>query len=87
MKKMTDMKTKAQAIWDTYISGYSKALMTPVKQFDTSMDKDSRKIIASVLRCLIDECSEVRGTGRVDKKSQVVSVKTLMELATELEAL
>ena len=80
------MKTKAQAIWDTYISGYSKALMTPVEQFDTSMDKDSRKIIASVLRCLIDECSEVRGTGKVDKKSQVVSVKTLMELATELEA-
>jgi hypothetical protein len=84
---MTDMKTKAQAIWDTYIGGYSKALMTPVEQFDTSMDKDSRKIIASVLRCLIDECSEVRGTGKVDKKSQVVSVKTLMELATELEAL
>ena len=84
---MTKMKLTAQAIWDTYISGYSKALMTPVEQFDTSMDKDSRKIIASVLRCLIDECSEVRGTGRVDKKSQVVSVKTLMELATELEAL
>lgn len=83
---MTKMKITAQAIWDTYIEGYSKALMTPVESFDTYLDKDSRKIIASVLRCLIDECSEVRGTGRVDKKSQVVSVKTLMELATELEA-
>jgi hypothetical protein len=40
---------------------------------------------AAVLRCLIDKCSEARGTGRVDKKSRVVSVKTLMELAEELE--
>ena len=83
---MTDLSPQAQAIWDTYIGGYSKALMTPVEQFDTSMDDDIKKILSAVLRCLIDECSEVRGTGRVDKKSQVVSVKTLMELATELEA-
>jgi hypothetical protein len=43
--------------------------------------------VANVLQHLIDEHSEVRGTGRVDKKSQVVSVKTLMKLIEELEAL
>jgi len=53
----------------------------------SSMEQSSPQTIASaVLQYLIDEHSEVRGTGRVDKKSQVVSVKTLMELATELEA-
>jgi hypothetical protein len=47
---MTNKKKVAQAIWDTYIGGYSKALMTPVEQFDTSLDSDSRKIVADVLR-------------------------------------
>jgi hypothetical protein len=41
--------------------------------------------VANVLQHLIDEHSEVRGTGRVDKKSQVVSVKTLMKLIEELK--
>ena len=71
---MTDMKTKAQAI---------------VGAISTTMDKPMNRIevATAVLRCLIDECSESRGTGRVDKKHRVVSVKTLMKLADELEEL
>jgi hypothetical protein len=50
------------------------------------MEQSSPQTIASaVLQHLIDEHSEVRGTGRVDKKSQVVSVKTLMKLIEELK--
>lgn len=52
----------------------------------SSMEQSSPQTIASaVLQHLIDEHSEVRGTGRVDKKSQVVSVKTLMKLIGELK--
>jgi len=52
----------------------------------SSMEQSSPQTIASaVLQHLIDEHSEVRGTGRVDKKSQVVSVKTLMKLIEELK--
>ena len=52
----------------------------------SSMEQSSPEIIASaVLQYLIDEHSEVRGTGRVDKKSQVVSVKTLMKLIEGLK--
>ena len=52
----------------------------------SSMEQSSPRTIASaVLQHLIDEHSEVRGTGRVDKKSQVVSVKTLMKLIEELK--
>jgi len=52
----------------------------------SSMEQSSTQTIASaVLQHLIDEHSEVRGTGRVDKKSQVVSVKTLMKLIEELK--
>ena len=52
----------------------------------SSMAQSSPQTIASaVLQHLIDEHSEVRGTGRVDKKSQVVSVKTLMKLIEELK--
>ena len=41
--------------------------------------------VANVLQYLIDEHREVRGNGRVDKKSQVVTLKTLMKLIEELE--
>jgi hypothetical protein len=52
----------------------------------SSMEQSSPQTIASaILQHLIDEHSEVRGTGRVDKKSQVVSVKTLMKLIEELK--
>jgi ribosomal protein S7 len=50
---MTNKKEVAQKIWDTYCEGYSEALMTPVESFSTYLDKDSRKIIASVLREVI----------------------------------
>ena len=52
----------------------------------SSVDQSSPQTIASVvLQYLIDQHSEVRGTGRVDKKSQVVSVNTLMKLIEELK--
>jgi len=52
----------------------------------SSMEQSSPQTIASaVIQYLIDEHSEVRGTGRVDKKSRVVSVKTLMKLIEELK--
>ena len=52
----------------------------------SSMEQSSPQTIASaILQHLIDEHSEVRGTGRVDKKSQVVSVKTLMKLIEEVK--
>ena len=47
---MTNKKEVAQAIWNTYVEGYSKALMTPVEQFDTYLDPYSKKIIADILR-------------------------------------
>jgi len=71
------------------MSNLSPQAQAIVGVISTTIDKPMNRIevATAVLRCLIDECSEVRGTGRVDKKSQVVSVKTLMELATELEVL
>ena len=69
---MTKLSTQAQAI---------------VGVISTTIDKPMNRIevATAVLRSLIDECSEVRGTGRVDKKNQVVSVRTLMKLVDELE--
>ena len=52
---MTNKKEVAQKIWDTYCEGYSEALMTPVESFSTYLDKDSRKIIASVLREVVSQ--------------------------------
>ena len=72
------MTERAQAIWDTYISGYSKALMTPVEQFDTSMDKDSRKIIASVLREVINQLQVSPG---------IIKCPDIIELCEELKKL
>jgi hypothetical protein len=69
---MTNLSPQAQAIIDAFY-----------REVPPNYEQGG---LVAVLRCLIDECSEVRGTGRVDKKSQVVSVKTLMELATELGA-
>jgi hypothetical protein len=75
---MTDMKTKAQKIWDTYIEGYSKALMTPVERFDTSLDKDSRKIIASVLCEVINQLQVSPG---------IIKCPDIIELCEELKKL
>jgi hypothetical protein len=55
------------------------------ENFDGFCSEMYNECVANVLQHLIDEHSEVRGTGRVDKKSQVVSVKTLMKLIEELK--
>ena len=52
---MTNKKEVAQKIWNTYICGYSELLMTPIEQFDTSMDDDIKKILAGVLREVVNQ--------------------------------
>jgi hypothetical protein len=75
------MKEQAQKIWDTYINGYSEALMTPVEDFATYLDKDSKKIIASVLRQTINELQKGTAVG------VVIMCEDVLELCEELEAL
>jgi hypothetical protein len=75
------MKEQAQKIWDTYINGYSEALMTPVENFATYLDKDSKKIIASVLRQTINELQKGTAVGAV------IMCADVLELCEELEAL
>ena len=70
------MTERAQKIWNTYIEGYSEALMTPVENFATYLDKDSRKIIASVLREVVEELKYIG-----------ITEKNILELADEVEAL
>ena len=78
---MTNKKEVAQQIWDTYIGGYSKALMTPVEQFSTYLDSDSKKIIADILRVLVSNNEEwVDGT-------YMVKSEDILNIATELENL
>ena len=81
---MTNKKEVAQAIWDTYIDGYSKALMTPVEQFDTSLDSDSRKIVADVLREVANQLQYQNFGEGVD---MIVDAHSLYEVADELEVL
>ena len=75
---MTNKKEVAQKIWDTYCEGYSEALMTPVESFSTYLDKDSRKIIASVLREVVNQLQQSPG---------VVMCYDILELCDELEVL
>ena len=87
---MTNKKEVAQKIWDTYCEGYSEALMTPVESFSTYLDKDSRKIIASVLRALVIQlqfgqyyqCCEDEGV--VD---MLLDARAILDVADELEVL
>ena len=89
------MTERAQKIWDTYINGYSEALMTPVENFSTYLDNDSRKIIASVLRVLADNVApddyrcfygdkeyDAGMEGRNDEIREAI-----LNIATELETL
>jgi len=69
---------QAQKIWDAYINGYSEALMTPVENFSTYLDKDSRKIIASVLREVINQLQQSPG---------VIMCADVLELCEEIEKL
>jgi hypothetical protein len=75
------MKEQAQKIWDTYINGYSEALMTPVEDFATYLDKDSKKIIADVLRQTINELQKGTAVG------VVIMCEDVLELCNELEKL
>jgi hypothetical protein len=84
---MTNKKEVAQKIWDTYCEGYSEALMTPVESFSTYLDKDSRKIIASVLREVVNQlqyyqCCEDEGV--VD---MVLDARAILDVCDELENL
>ena len=84
---MTNKKEVAQKIWDTYCEGYSEALMTPVESFSTYLDKDSRKIIASVLREVVIQlqyyqCCEDEGV-----EDMVLDARAVLDIAEELEAL
>ena len=81
---MTNKKEVAQAIWDTYLGGYSKALMTPVEQFDTSITSDSRKIVADVLREVANQLQYQNFGEGVD---MIVDAHSLYEVADELEVL
>lgn len=72
------MTERAQKIWDTYREGYSEALMTPMESFDTYLDKDSRKIIASVLREVINVLQVSPG---------IIRCPDLLELIEEIEKL
>ena len=69
---------RAQKIWDTYVEGYAEALMTPVEDFSTYLDKDSRKIISSVLRKVINQLQVSPG---------VIKCDDMLELCEELENL
>jgi len=80
---MTNKKEVAQKIWDTYIVGYSEALMTPVEDFATYLDKDSRKIIANVLRELVNQ---LQYYNCLEGEDMLLDARTILEVADELEA-
>ena len=84
---MTNKKEVAQAIWDTYIGGYSKALMTPVEQFDTSSTSDSRKIIANALRELVFELQYYQCCGDEGVEDMVLDARDILDVCDELENL
>jgi hypothetical protein len=81
---MTNKKEVAQKIWDTYIVGYSEALMTPVEDFATYLDKDSRKIIADVLRELVNQ---LQYYNCLEGEDMLLDARAILDVADELEAL
>ena len=78
---------RAQKIWNTYIEGYAEALMTPVEDFSTYLDDDSRKIIASVLREVINQLQYDNSDWDAPDEHMVIDVKDILKLTEELEAL
>ena len=84
---MTNKKEVAQAIWDTYLGGYSKALMTPVEQFDTSITSDSRKIISNILRELVFELQYYPCCGDEGAEDMVLDARDILDVCDELENL
>ena len=81
---MTNKKEVAQTIWDTYVVGYSEALMTPVEDFATYLDKDSRKIIANVLRELVNQ---LQYYNCLEGEDMLLDSRAVLDVADELEAL
>jgi hypothetical protein len=79
---MTNKKEVAQKIWDTYVVGYSEALMTPVEDFSTYLDKDSRKIIADVLRELVNQ---LQYYNCLEGEDMVLDARAILDVADELE--
>jgi hypothetical protein len=84
---MTNKKEVAQKIWDTYCEGYSEALMTPVESFSTYLDKDSRKIIASVLREVVVQLQYYQCCRDQDIEDMVLDARAILDIANELEVL
>jgi hypothetical protein len=82
---MTNKKEVAQTIWDTYVVGYSEALMTPVEDFATYLDKNSRKIIASILREVVDQLQYYQCCRDQDIEDMVVDARAILDVADELE--
>ena len=81
---MTNKKEVAQAIWNTYVDGYSKALMTPVEQFDTYLDPYSKKIIADILR---EVANQLQYYNFGEGEDMILDARDLYDLATEIENL
>ena len=84
---MTNKKEVAQKIWDTYCEGYSEALMTPVESFSTYLDKDSRKIIASVLREVVSQLKYDQSCWDEPVEHMVLDARAILDVADELENL
>ncbi len=79
------MKTKAQKIWNTYREGYAEALCTPVEQFETSLNSDSRKIIADVIREVVNQL-QYQSFHHTEEYYQL-DASDILELADELKVL
>jgi hypothetical protein len=84
---MTNKKEVAQAIWNTYVDGYSKALMTPVEQFDTYLDPYSKRIIADILRELVAELQYYQFCREEGVEDMVLDDRAILDVCDELENL
>ena len=84
---MANKKEVAQVIWNTYVDGYSKALMTPVEQFDTYLDPYSKKIIADILRELVAELQYYQFCREEGVEDMVLDARAILDVCDELENL
>ena len=84
---MTNKKEVAQAIWNTYVDGYSEALMTPVEQFDTYLDPYSKKIIADILRDVVEQLQYYQCCEEEGVEDMVLDARAILDVCDELENL
>ena len=84
---MTNKKEVAQAIWNTYVDGYSEALMTPVEQFDTYLDPYSKKIIADILRDVVEQLQYYQCCEEEGVEDMVLDARDVLDVCDELENL